>query len=255
MRHSEILDTLALLGQPDNPESNPYGLLAVLLSDGQQHARLLFGFLKEVNYGSELILDVPGYVNPVTLAMEQITVIKVPSRRLMDERLSLGFLDCISPDERRKWLEIHFHVTGLDPKAEIFRWFPGTVYDLFTSVRNYCRRELLFSPQWTVIVSPSWLYDGGSIRCRVFIPDDGTIDLFGYSGFGTLLGGIDIPNSILDEIRSVQKRIKKPREWEEIPWQKISDASGKSLSVIAYDKGSSPIGYTRIGTGEYVPAF
>lgn len=256
MRQSDIFEKLALLSQSgDQEQSNRYGALSVLVLDERNAERLMFGFpRKDGDRSDGLKLDVPGYARPVVLASERIIAMDIPSQRIADEVLSLGFLRGVSPAERLGWLESRLHTTDLDPFSELHPSFLGVTNQPSQIIRSHCRYDTLRSERWTVIVRHSGLHDGGPVRCRVFIPNDGTMELGGISKMGALWG-IQAPTSIINEMERVRAQVKDPVDWERIPWEQIANAINKTLTVIAYDRGDSPIGFVRIAQEEFAPAF
>ncbi len=254
MRQSEIDEYLARLSRQESSESNRYGVLAVLVLDNRDAERLMFGFLRaDGSSGDRLILDVPGYEKPVVLESDRILAIDIPSQQISDEVLALGFLRGIPTEERREWLEAYLHTALLDLCDVLRGLFPGMTHERSLAIRSCCRYDALRSDQWTVIVRPSALHSGGPVWCRVFIPDDGTMEFGGLSQVGALWG-IQAPDSILEELGAAQKSVTVPREWEQLPFQKIANATDKSLSVIVYDCGDSLTGYVFVSRKVFAPA-
>jgi hypothetical protein len=253
MRQSHI-DIVAALGYWANiPDINQYGLMAILFSDDRGDERLMFGFPKlDDRVRDGLMLDVPGYAEPVTIEWNGIISIVVPSQRLANEGLSLGFLGNILPEERKGWLEAYLHISNRDLYGDVFRLFPGLLYDHMPLVRNYCRDRILSLKRWTLIVSPSVYQGGVGLQYRVVVPDNGTIGLDGYFG---AIPRIMVPDFVGRNIRSQLASIKDPEKWETIRWEEISQMLHKSLFVIVYDRGDSPIGFVRIAEHVFVPAF
>lgn len=251
----EIEERLGLLGRQESSESNRYGVLAVLVLDNRDAERLMFGFLRADGSSSDrLILDVPGYEKPVVLESDRILAIDIPSQRIADEALALGFLREIPSEKRKGWLETYLHTALLDLYDVLRGSFPGMTHERSLAIRSRCRYDALRLDQWTVIVRPSALHSGGPVQCRVFIPDDGTMEFGGLSQVGALWG-IQAPDSILEELGAAQKSVTVPRDWEQLPFQQITNATDKSLSVIVYDRGDSLTGYVFVSRKEFAPAF
>lgn len=255
MRQSDINEKLALLSQLENPESNPYGVLAVLILDNHGAERMMFGFPQTDDSGDDgLVLGVSGYARPVVLESYRILAIDIPSRQISDEVLSLGFLRGISSEERREWLEAYLHTTNFDPYYELHQSFLGVTKQPSYVIRSHCRGNALHSDRWTIIVRPCELHNGGPVWCRVFIPDDGTMELGGKVQMGALLG-IQAPTAVIHEMERARAQVKVPSGWGQIPWELIANAIDKTLSVIVYDRGDSPIGFVRIAQEEFAPVF
>jgi hypothetical protein len=250
----EIEERLGLLGRPDDPESNPYGLLAVRARYGQGE-RMILGFPQTDEYISgSFILDVPNVLQPVALSLEDILAMMVFPQQQADERLSLGFLEGVVGIERKKLLEAFLHTSVINPLAELCLLFPGMTDEKMISIRNYCRGEAVRSGQWTVIMSPPALHDDGPVQCRVVVPYDDTIEFGGYSSFGALWMAT-VPGPTRSHVQTMLQAVQTISNWKDILWQNIANTIDKTLSVIVYDRGDSPIGFVRIAEHVFVPAF